>query len=98
MHSARPLLYVERTVRAFYNTGIHAIVPWKHYIPVKADLKDLDEKAAWIVDHPAEAKRIGWTAQAHARLFFTHSAVIAAMRHLILETPNITVNTTMHTK
>ena len=32
--------------------------PWKHYIPVRADLKDLKSKYDWAESHPIEAKRI----------------------------------------
>merc|ERR1719491_265265 len=31
---------------------------WQHYIPVAADLQDLQDKFAWAEGHPAEARRI----------------------------------------
>ena len=34
------------------------LTPWKHYIPVSADLKDLRSKFNWAESHPVEAKRI----------------------------------------
>jgi len=34
------------------------LIPWKHYIPVSADLKDLKQKFDWAESHPVEAKRI----------------------------------------
>ena len=34
------------------------LIPWKHYIPVSADLKDLKQKFDWAASHPLEAQRI----------------------------------------
>ena len=34
------------------------LVPWRHYIPVSADLNDLKSKFDWAESHPVEAKRI----------------------------------------
>ena len=34
------------------------LIPWKHYIPVSTDLKDLKQKFDWAESHPQEAKRI----------------------------------------
>mmetsp|Transcript_41538 Transcript_41538/g.87173 ORF Transcript_41538/g.87173 Transcript_41538/m.87173 type:complete len:623 (-) Transcript_41538:20-1888(-) len=34
------------------------LVPWKHYIPVMANLRDLKKKFDWAESHPVEAKRI----------------------------------------
>jgi len=34
------------------------LIPWKHYIPVSTDLKDLKQKFNWAESHPVEAKRI----------------------------------------
>lgn len=32
--------------------------PWKHYVPLNADLSDVEEKMQWVLDHPEEAQRI----------------------------------------
>ena len=85
LHTGRPLLYIERTVRTFYDTPPHAIQPWKHYVPVRADLHDLVAKAQWVVDNPAEARRIGLKGQEHAQRYLTRPAAIAAMRGRFLE-------------
>jgi len=85
LHTGRPLLYVERQVRAFYDSGPDAIKPWKHYVPAKADLSDLVEKARWILEHREEAQRIAAQGQAHALQHLTRAAAIAAMRARILE-------------
>mmetsp|Transcript_4 Transcript_4/g.7 ORF Transcript_4/g.7 Transcript_4/m.7 type:complete len:582 (+) Transcript_4:89-1834(+) len=34
------------------------LTPWKQYIPVRADLKDLKQKFDWAETHPEEVKRI----------------------------------------
>ena len=85
LHTGRPLLYVERAVRSFYDTPPHAIEPWTHYVPVRADLSDLEERAAWILTHPDEAHQIARAAQAHARRYLTRDAAISALRSLLLQ-------------
>lgn len=32
--------------------------PWVHYIPLRTDLSDVEEKTRWMLDHQAEAQRI----------------------------------------
>ena len=32
--------------------------PWVHYIPIKNDFSDLEEKVSWMLTHDAEARRI----------------------------------------
>jgi len=32
------------------------LIPWKHYVPVKADLSDLYEKIEWLRNNDEEAK------------------------------------------
>lgn len=34
------------------------LVPWVHYIPLKEDLTDVEEKMQWVVDHDEEARKI----------------------------------------
>lgn len=41
-----------------------ALEPWKHYVPVRTDFKDLLEKVEWADAHPTECLRI--LANAHA--------------------------------
>lgn len=85
LHTGRPLLYVERQMRTFYDSGPDAIEPWTHYVPAKADLSDFVEKARWILEHYDEAQRIAARGQAHALQHLTRTAAIAAMRARILE-------------
>nr|QFG74001.1 MAG: glycosyltransferase family 90 [Megaviridae environmental sample] len=36
----------------------HLLKPWKHYVPVKADLSDMTEKLKWCLDNDTKCKRI----------------------------------------
>ena len=45
------------------------LVPWKHYIPVAADLSDLRSKFEWAEKHPTQAKWIADQATAFMRNF-----------------------------
>ncbi len=42
------------------------LTPWRHYVPVRADLADFDEKLAWLFSVPEEAARIARAGQALA--------------------------------
>lgn len=46
--------HVTPTTDYFYNR----LIPWVHYIPVRADLTDLREKFDWAEAHPEEAQKI----------------------------------------
>ncbi|KAJ3230031.1 F-actin-capping protein subunit beta [Chytriomyces hyalinus] len=39
------------------------LVPWVHYVPVKLNFSDLEERIQWLTDHDAEAKQIAINAQ-----------------------------------
>ena len=34
------------------------LIPWTHFVPVDADLFDLEEKLRWLVAHPSDASRL----------------------------------------
>jgi hypothetical protein len=44
-----------------------ALIPWKHYIPIKHDLSDLLEKLAWAKEHDEEAQEIACHGRTFAR-------------------------------
>ena len=46
--------HVTPTTDYFYNR----LIPWVHYIPVRADLADLRERYEWAESHPEEAQKI----------------------------------------
>jgi len=35
------------------------LIPWKNFVPVEADMSDLDEKLLWLREHDEQAERIG---------------------------------------
>ncbi|TPX75853.1 hypothetical protein CcCBS67573_g02874 [Chytriomyces confervae] len=39
------------------------LIPWVHYVPVKLDFSDLDERLEWLMAHDEEAKKITHNAQ-----------------------------------
>ncbi len=42
------------------------LIPWAHYVPVRADLSDFGEKVNWLCAHPDFAERIGEAGRAFA--------------------------------
>lgn len=44
----------------------HRLEPWKHFVPVRADLDDLVERIQWCRDHPAECAEIAASGRALA--------------------------------
>lgn len=82
LHSGRPLLMVERQGLPEGKDGVWyapQLVAWEHYIPVAADLHDLEANARWVQQHRSEAQRIADNAQRFAERFLTTEA---ATRHL----------------
>ena len=79
LHSGRPMLYVDRNVTTFYNEEPHAMVPWRHYIPVAADLSDLPRKARWVLENPSASESIAMRAKMLAQRHFTLTAAIQAL-------------------
>lgn len=60
-----------------------ALQPWKHYIPVKEDLSDLEEKIAWAKSHDDKAREIADEGREIARAVFARDAVFEYMRRLL---------------
>ncbi|XP_030642642.1 protein O-glucosyltransferase 2 [Chanos chanos] len=51
----------------YYEHFYSDLLPWTHYIPIKADLSDLLEKIRWARDHDDEANKIALAGQEFAR-------------------------------
>jgi len=47
------------------------LVPWVHYIPVREDLRDLQQRVRWLQEHDAIAKRVSANADDWVRQFRT---------------------------
>nr|XP_061799283.1 protein O-glucosyltransferase 2-like [Nerophis lumbriciformis] len=51
----------------YYEHFYNELAPWEHYIPIRADLRDLLDKIQWARDHDEEAKKIALAGQQFAR-------------------------------
>jgi hypothetical protein len=58
------------------------LVPWRHYVPVEADMTDLVEKIAWCRGHDAECATIAANGQALARAMTVATETADAVRRL----------------
>ncbi len=58
------------------------LVPWRHYVPVRADLTDLIEQIAWCRGHDAECAAIAASGQALARAMTVATEIADAVRRL----------------
>ena len=47
----------------YYEHFYDRLKPWVHYIPLKHDLSDLEQKLKWAADHDKDAKEISRNAQ-----------------------------------
>jgi hypothetical protein len=56
------------------------LVPWVHYIPIRADVSDLQERYQWTQDHPDRAEAIAQAGQAQCRLTLGPDAAKKAFR------------------
>lgn len=85
LFSNRPLFYIERDIVEFYNDDLK---PFIHYIPVKADLSDLQEKYEWAEANPDKAKEIAANALEYAKTHLTREAAIQYYSKIILDWAN----------
>lgn len=82
LFSNRPLFYVERADEEYY---MRDLKPFEHYIPVKADLSDLEEKFAWAESHPEETRQIARNALEYAKKNLTRKAATIYYSKIILD-------------
>lgn len=78
----RPLFYVEREPIAYFEKDLK---PFVHYIPVKSNLTDLDEKYIWAQEHYDQAKQIAKNALEYAQKHLTRANAIDYYSKKILE-------------
>ena len=55
----------------YYEHFYHLLEPWVHYVPVKSDISDLDEKLQWAMDND---KKVAVSMIAYFAPFFFHSS------------------------
>jgi hypothetical protein len=59
------------------------IKPWKHYVPIKSDLSDLEEKILWCRSNDDECKQIVKRARVFADLYFNKNTIADYMAYLM---------------
>ena len=74
LFSKRCVLLADRPQKEWFHGDL---VPWTHYVPVRRDLSDLVEKAAWCRAHPAAAAAVGAAAARFAAARLTRAACYA---------------------
>lgn len=65
-----------------------ALKPWEHYVPVAADLRDLEEAAAWVLAHDDRARAIGAAGRHFALAQSFDAAIEDAITRLAAWIPN----------
>jgi hypothetical protein len=85
MFSNRPIFYVAREPVAFFENDLK---PFVHYIPVKADLSDLEEKYIWAEENYEEAKQIAKNMTEYALTHLKKDMVIKYYADKILDYAN----------
>lgn len=56
---------------------------WKHYVPIKADLSDLEDQILWCRDHDAECRRIVRDAKTFALTYFNRATISEYMAYML---------------
>ena len=78
----RPLFLVDREDKDYYTEMLQ---PFVHYIPVKSDLSDLEEKYRWAEDNYEQARKIAQNALEFAKENLTFDAVIEYYANVLLK-------------
>lgn len=78
LHTGSAVLKVTspRRLRQWY---YDRLVPWKHYVPIRSDLSDLEQTVHLLLADPARAERIGAAGQALARSMSYHAEIARAV-------------------
>lgn len=61
----------------------YLLKPWKHYVPVKADLSDLEEMVKWCQDNDSKAKKIAEEGYKFAEKHLTKSYVMSTFAKIL---------------
>ena len=56
---------------------------WKHYVPIKSDLSDLEDMIMWCKTHDDECKQIVRQAKAFAKLYFNRETIAEYMAYMM---------------
>jgi hypothetical protein len=82
LFSQRPLFYVERNVIGWQEEGLEA---FKHYIPVKSDCSDLEEKYQWAEANPDKCKEIAQNALDFAKQKYSEENILKEFKDIVLD-------------
>lgn len=61
----------------------YLLKPWKHYVPVKSDLSDLEEMVKWCQDNDSKAKKIAEEGYKFAEKHLTKSFVMSTFAKIL---------------
>ena len=78
--SHRPILIVEREGKEFFEFNL---IPWTHFIPVKADLSDIIEKLNWCIKNENYANKIAENAYQFSIKNLTQTACFSRWNDVI---------------
>lgn len=74
------ILMVQTPYRIWYESGL---TPWVHYVPVAADLSDLDAQITWCLTHDAECQAIAERARAFYDQHLTRDGCLRYLKGLL---------------
>ena len=80
LHSGRPLFIQDRPYHEYYFQYLKEFI---HYIPVKRDFSDLNEKIIWSEQNPDKCRIIAQNALSFAEQHLSRKAAISYIRRLI---------------
>jgi hypothetical protein len=59
--------------------------PWEHYVPVSADLSDLDERIQWCIEHDKECQKIAKQAREFYDRYLTKKGCLEYLKQTLIE-------------
>jgi hypothetical protein len=74
------ILLVQSRYRLWYEPLLQ---PWVHYVPVAADLSDLDERIQWCLEHDAECQLIATQARQFYEQYLTREGCLAYLKTVL---------------
>ncbi|MBV8061256.1 MAG: hypothetical protein JO126_08115 [Alphaproteobacteria bacterium] len=81
LHARRPVFLVQHGFREFYT---HLLQPHVHYIPVKGDLSDLEQRVGEVCAQPELAQKLAQNAAEFAQRFLSRDCAISHLSDVLL--------------
>ena len=76
------ILLVDSKWKIWYT---NMLIPYKHYIPIKADLSDLIDKIEWCRDHDNECKEIAYNAKIFYDTYLCKKGILDYMQKIFVD-------------